>query len=110
MSKLVLRSETIDLGRYSLGSSARGYAFTCPHCGEQWGKLEMDGVGLCWIVASHPCENHSSNLGRGGSVLHRVRWGNYQQPDTWKNVEKLPDGLLRHESLMLAREILKGTP
>ena len=44
------------------------------------------------------------------AVLHRVRWGNYSQPDTWKNVEKLPDGLLRHESLMLAREILKGTP
>ena len=106
MSKLVLRSETIDLGSYSLGSSARGYAFTCPHCGDQWGRLEMGGLGFCWIVASHPFENHSSNLGRGGSVLHRVRWGNYTNPNTWKNVEALPDGLLRHEALMLANEIL----
>jgi hypothetical protein len=110
MSKLVLRSSIIDLGGYSLGSSARGYAFTCPHCGEQWGKLEMDGVGLCWIVASHPCENHGGNLGLGGSVLHRVRWGNYTNPDTWKNVEKLPDGLLRHECLMLAQQILGEKP
>jgi hypothetical protein len=109
MPKLVLRSSVIPLDGYSLGSSARGYVWVCPHCGEAWGKLEMGGVG-CYITSSHPCENHGGNLGRGGSVLHRVRWGNYTNPDTWKNVENLPLGLLRYEALMLAGEILKGNP
>ena len=107
MPYLVLRSSRIDLTGYSLGNHAAGYTYTCPRCGEQWGKLVMEGSG-CWLTSSHPCEDHGSPLGRGGSVLHRVRWGNYTNPDTWRIIETLPLGLLRHECLMLANQILKG--
>lgn len=109
MSKLVFRGETIDLGSYSLGSSIKGYIYVCPHCGDLWGKLEMGGVGV-YIINGHPCENHPESwIGRPGSFLNRLRWGNYSSRNTWKNVEALPDGLLRHESLMLAQEILGKT-
>ncbi len=70
----------------------------------------MGGVGV-YIINGHPCENHADSwIGRPGSFLNRLRWADYQQRDTWKNIEKLPDGLLRHESLMLAKYIIGRKP
>lgn len=108
MRSVVFRNEVIPIGGFSLGGNCAGYTYTCAACGEQWGRVEIaPGPGKSWINSTWPCEKHGTSFNRGGSFLQRIGWGDFSgASNLQQTLERISDGLLRHEALMAINQIL----
>lgn len=68
------------------------------------------------MASSSPCPDHgdipraSNTFGTGGSVLWPLIWWDEGIPKTLHQaLDAIAPGLLRHEALMFANRLLKGT-
>lgn len=87
----------------NLAGEARGYTYTCPHCGEQWGKLFLGKTGQ-WVNVTWSCQHHGNPANIGGSFLKPLLWWDRQF-----SLENASIDFLLHEALVKAAQILKGS-
>lgn len=109
MPHILFRGETIPLDGYKGRPHGAGYVYVCATCGDAWGKFLTESVGF-YIITAMPCPEHGKTVpfhSVGGSFRYPARWRDGYVPANGEPWKDYPDGLLRHEALMLSNHILK---
>lgn len=109
---MVFGDSGIPLGRDLIGKPGfRGFACTCPTCGEAWARVGFPGRRGKYTILALPCGDHGEPFRVGGSILAPLAW--------WGTPIEIPraqvlaiasPGLVSYEALMLAQHILKDIP
>ena len=92
------------------GGVYAGNVYTCPTCGDTWGKLVLSNLGH-WRILSWPCAAHGNSAQVGGSFLKTlVWWGDKTESTPAKTLERCSLDFLRHEAEIRITQLLKGKP
>lgn len=91
-------------------SDARGFTFTCPTCGDQWGRILasplVSGKYKQWHNITWPCLTHTERHRRGGSFFKCLTWFIYLDPRI--TLQRLRGAILLHEVIAIINQLEKA--